>query len=163
MENFEIYKDIAMRTNGDIYIGVVGPVRTGKSTFITKFMKSGILENITNENEKLRTIDEMPQSGSGKTIMTMQPKFIPSEAVEVSFGEGKARVRLIDCVGYSVAGVGGFTESGVNRMVKTPWFEEEISFEQAAEDLCMRCRNNKAHYFQSGRTKHEHIKFLKRL
>ena len=134
MENFEIYNDIAKRTNGDIYIGVVGPVRTGKSTFITKFMQSGILDGISNENEKIRTIDEMPQSGSGKTIMTMQPKFIPSEAVEVAFGEGKARVRLIDCVGYAVSGAGGFTdESGLSRMVKTPWSENEISFEEAAE------------------------------
>ena len=133
MENFEIYNDIAKRTNGDIYIGVVGPVRTGKSTFITKFMKSGILDNITNENEKLRTIDEMPQSGSGKTIMTMQPKFIPSEAVEVAFGEGRARVRLIDCVGYMVSGAEGFTEDGRSRMVKTPWSDEEMTFEKAAE------------------------------
>ena len=134
MENFEIYNDIAKRTNGDIYIGIVGPVRTGKSTFITKFMHSGILNNIVNENEKKRTIDEMPQSGSGKTIMTMQPKFIPSEAVEVSFGEGcGARVRLIDCVGYAIDGVGGFEEDGMPRLVKTPWSEEEMSFEQAAE------------------------------
>ena len=133
MENFEIYNDIAKRTNGDIYIGVVGPVRTGKSTFITKFMKSGILDNITNENEKQRTIDEMPQSGSGKTIMTMQPKFIPSEAVEVVFGEGMAKVRLIDCVGYMVSGAEGFTEDGQSRMVKTPWSDEEMTFEKAAE------------------------------
>ena len=133
MENFEIYNDIAKRTNGDIYIGVVGPVRTGKSTFITKFMKSGILDNITNQHEKMRTIDEMPQSGAGKTIMTMQPKFIPSEAVEVAFGDGRARVRLIDCVGYAVSGAGGFTEDGGKRMVKTPWSDEEMSFEQAAE------------------------------
>lgn len=134
MENFQIYNDIAKRTNGDIYIGVVGPVRTGKSTFITRFMQSGILDNISNENEKIRTIDEMPQSGSGKNIMTMQPKFIPSEAVEVSFGEGaKARVRLIDCVGYAIDGAGGFMDNGTPRLVKTPWSEEEIPFEEAAE------------------------------
>ena len=134
MENFDIYNDIAKRTNGDIYIGVVGPVRTGKSTFITKFMHSGILDNIANENEKRRTIDEMPQSGSGKNIMTMQPKFIPSEAVEVEFGKNtKARVRLIDCVGYAIEGVGGFTEDGAPRFVKTPWSEEEMPFEEAAE------------------------------
>lgn len=134
MKDFEIYNDIAKRTNGDIYIGVVGPVRTGKSTFITKFMQSGILDNITNENEKIRTIDEMPQSGSGKIIMTMQPKFIPNEAVEVKFGEGaKARVRLIDCVGYAIEGAGGFTDDGEPRLVKTPWSEEEMPFEQAAE------------------------------
>lgn len=134
MENFEIYNDIAKRTNGDIYIGVVGPVRTGKSTFITKFMKSGILDNIANENEKIRTVDEMPQSGSGKTIMTMQPKFVPSEAVEVSFGGGaKAKVRLVDCVGYAIDGVGGFEDDGVPRMVKTPWSDDEMPFELAAE------------------------------
>lgn len=134
MENFQIYNDIAKRTNGDIYIGVVGPVRTGKSTFITKFMQSGILDNISNENEKTRTIDEMPQSGSGKNIMTMQPKFIPSEAVEVSFGDGaKARVRLIDCVGYAIEGAGGFMDNGVPRLVKTPWSENEMPFEEAAE------------------------------
>lgn len=134
MENFEIYNDIAKRTNGDIYIGVVGPVRTGKSTFITKFMQSGILDNIANENEKIRTIDEMPQSGSGKTIMTMQPKFIPSEAVEVKFGDNaKARVRLIDCVGYAINGADGFMDNGEPRLVKTPWSEKEMPFEQAAE------------------------------
>ena len=134
MENFEIYNDIAQRTNGDIYIGIVGPVRTGKSTFIAKFMQSGLLENIVNENEKRRTIDEMPQSGSGKTVMTMQPKFIPSEAVEVSFGDGvNARVRLIDCVGYAIDGINGFVEDGMPRLVKTPWSDAEMPFEQAAE------------------------------
>ncbi len=134
MDNFEIYNDIAQRTNGDIYIGIVGPVRTGKSTFITKFMGSGILDGILNENEKKRTIDEMPQSGSGKTVMTMQPKFIPSEAVEVGFGkDAKARVRLIDCVGYAIDGIGGFEDGGLPRLVKTPWSDEEIPFEQAAE------------------------------
>ena len=115
---FDLYRDIAERTDGDVYIGVVGPVRTGKSTFITKFMKSGILDNIANENEKIRTIDEMPQSGSGKTIMTMQPKFIPSEAVEIGFGNGaKASVRLIDCVGYAIEGVGGFVEDGEKAII----------------------------------------------
>ena len=134
MENFEIYNDIAKRTNGDIYIGVVGPVRTGKSTFITKFMQSGLLDNIVSEIEKRRTIDEMPQSGSGRIVMTMQPKFIPSEAVEVVFGDGvKSRVRLIDCVGYAIDGIGGFVDDGMPRMVKTPWQVEEMPFEQAAE------------------------------
>ena len=95
--------------------------------------ESCILDNITNENEKLRTIDEMPQSGSGKTIMTMQPKFIPSEAVEVSFGDGKAKVRLIDCVGYAIEGAGGFSDGGAPRLVKTPWSNNEITFEEAAE------------------------------
>ena len=134
MENFEIYNDIAKRTNGDIYIGIVGPVRTGKSTFIAKFMQSGLLDNIVNENEKQRTIDEMPQSGAGRMVMTMQPKFIPNEAVEVGFGKDvKARVRLIDCVGYAIDGIGGFEDGGVPRLVKTPWNDEEIPFEEAAE------------------------------
>lgn len=134
MEDFEIYNDIAKRTNGDIYVGVVGPVRTGKSTFISKFMQSSILNNITNEYEKQRTIDEMPQSGAGKTIMTMQPKFVPSEAVTVNFGkEVSARVRLVDCVGYAIEGASGFMEGEAPRMVKTPWSDEEMSFEQAAE------------------------------
>ncbi len=134
MEDFEIYNDIAKRTNGDIYVGVVGPVRTGKSTFISKFMQSSILNNITNEYEKQRTIDEMPQSGAGKTIMTMQPKFVPSEAVTVNFSkEVSAKVRLVDCVGYAISGANGFMENDTPRMVKTPWSEEEMSFEDAAE------------------------------
>ena len=134
MENFEIYNDIAKRTNGDIYVGVVGPVRTGKSTFISKFMQSSILDNITNEYEKQRTIDEMPQSGAGKTIMTMQPKFVPSEAVSVNFGKDiSAKVRLVDCVGYLVDGANGFLDEDKPRMVKTLWSENEIPFEEAAE------------------------------
>ena len=134
MEDFEIYNDIAKRTNGDIYVGVVGPVRTGKSTFISKFMQSSVLDNIANEYEKQRTIDEMPQSGAGKTIMTMQPKFVPSEAVAVNFGKDvSARVRLVDCVGYAIEGANGFMDGEAQRMVKTPWSDEEITFEQAAE------------------------------
>lgn len=134
MENFEIYNDIAKRTGGDIYVGVVGPVRTGKSTFISKFMQSSVLSNITNEYEKQRTIDEMPQSGAGKTVMTMQPKFVPSEAVAVDFGEGvSAKVRLVDCVGYAIEGVNGFNDGDMPRMVKTLWCENEIPFEEAAE------------------------------
>lgn len=134
MENFEIYNDIAKRTNGDIYVGVVGPVRTGKSTFISRFMQSSILDNIANEYEKQRTIDEMPQSGAGKTVMTMQPKFVPSEAVTVNFGKDvSAKVRLVDCVGYAVEGANGFEDEGAPRMVKTPWSEDEMPFEEAAE------------------------------
>ena len=134
MENFEIYNDIAKRTGGDIYVGVVGPVRTGKSTFISKFMQSSVLGNITNEYEKQRTIDEMPQSGAGKTVMTMQPKFVPSEAVAVNFGEGvTANVRLVDCVGYAIDGANGFSDGTAPRMVKTPWSENEMPFEEAAE------------------------------
>lgn len=134
MESFEIYNDIAKRTNGDIYVGVVGPVRTGKSTFISKFMQSSILDNIADEYEKQRTIDEMPQSGAGKTVMTMQPKFVPSEAVKVNFSKDvSANVRLVDCVGYAVFGAGGFQDEQGPRMVKTLWSDEEIPFEQAAE------------------------------
>ena len=134
MNNFEIYNDIAKRTNGDIYVGVVGPVRTGKSTFISKFMQTMVLNNISNEYEKQRTIDEMPQSGAGKTIMTMQPKFVPSEAVEVNFGgEVSAKVRLVDCVGYMVEGVSGFMDGESPRMVKTLWSDDEMPFEEAAE------------------------------
>lgn len=134
MNNLEIYSDIAKRTGGDIYIGVVGPVRTGKSTFITKFMQTSVLDKIYNEYEKQRTIDEMPQSGAGKTIMTMQPKFIPSEAVGVNLGDGvSARVRLVDCVGYAIDGVNGFVDDGFPRMVKTLWSDKEIPFEEAAE------------------------------
>lgn len=134
MENFEIYNDIAKRTNGDIYVGVVGPVRTGKSTFISRFMQSSILDNISNEYEKERTIDEMPQSGAGKTVMTMQPKFVPSEAVTVNFSKDvSARVRLVDCVGYAVQGASGFEDDGEPRMVKTPWSDKDMPFEEAAE------------------------------
>lgn len=134
MENFEIYNDIAKRTNGDIYVGVVGPVRTGKSTFISKFVESSILNNITNEYEKQRTIDEMPQSGAGKSVMTMQPKFVPSEAVKVNFSKDvSANVRLVDCVGYLVDGANGFLEDDKPRMVKTLWSEEEMTFKEAAE------------------------------
>ena len=134
MDNFEIYDDIAKRTGGDIYVGVVGPVRTGKSTFISKFMNSSILDNIKNEHERKRAVDEMPQSGAGKTIMTMQPKFVPSEAVCVDFGNNvSANVRLVDCVGYIVPGAAGFEDETGPRMVKTPWSDEEMTFERAAE------------------------------
>ncbi len=134
MENFEIYNDIAKRTNGDIYVGIVGPVRTGKSTFISKFMQSSILANIANDYERQRAIDEMPQSGAGKTVMTMQPKFVPNEAVNVNFGNAvSARVRLVDCVGYAISGANGFKDGDTPRMVKTPWSDDEMTFEEAAE------------------------------
>ena len=135
MEKFEIYNDIAERTGGDIYVGVVGPVRTGKSTFIRNFMENVVLDNIININEKERAIDELPQSGAGKTIMTTQPKFVPSEAVQINIGENStARVRLIDCVGYAIDGANGFIEEdGEPRMVKTPWNDEELPFVKAAE------------------------------
>jgi len=129
-----IYQDIAQRTQGDIYIGVVGPVRTGKSTFVKKFMDLLVLPNISDEHKKERAQDELPQSAAGRTIMTTEPKFIPNEAVEIKVGENAAmNVRMIDCVGYIVDGALGSTEDGRPRMVKTPWFEEEIPFGRAAE------------------------------
>jgi stage IV sporulation protein A len=122
------------RTQGDIYLGVVGPVRTGKSTFIKKFAELMMVPNIENEFERNRLVDELPQSGTGKTVMTTQPKFIPNDAVDVRLDETMtARMRLIDCVGYMVPGAIGSEEDGTPRMVSTPWFDEDIPFEQAAE------------------------------
>ena len=134
MINNDIYCDIAKRTDGDIYIGVVGPVRTGKSTFIKKFMEQLVIPNITSEYRRERAVDELPQSSAGKTIMTTEPKFIPEEAVEVTIAD-KARfnVRMIDCVGYIVPSAIGYIENEAPRMVVTPWFEEEIPFAMAAE------------------------------
>lgn len=130
----DIYQSITERTGGDIYIGVVGPVRTGKSTFISKFMDSLVLPNIKDGNIRTRAEDEMPQSGSGKMIMTMQPRFVPSDAVELNFGENaKARVRLIDCVGYLIDGAVGHTDGETPRLVQTPWDSEPIPFAKAAE------------------------------
>ena len=134
MENFDIYRDISGRTGGDIYVGVVGPVRTGKSTFIKKFMENVVLDNITDINVRTRAVDELPQSADGRTIMTSQPKFVPNEAVSVSFGEGvNANVRLIDCVGYLVDGALGDKEGENDRLVMTPWSDEEMPFSKAAE------------------------------
>ena len=134
MSQYNIYKDIAERTNGDIYIGVVGPVRTGKSTFITKVMEKLILPNITDGYDKERTRDEMPQSGDGKSIMTTQPKFIPNDAVKITLdNDVNFKVRMIDCVGYLVEGAIGHVENEKPRMVTTPWSDEEIPFEKAAE------------------------------
>ena len=134
MSEYNIYKDIAERTNGDIYVGVVGPVRTGKSTFITKVMEQLILPNIADGYSKERTKDEMPQSGDGKSIMTTQPKFIPNEAVKVCLEKDvNFNVRLIDCVGYLVDGAIGHEENERPRMVSTPWDDKEIPFEKAAE------------------------------
>ncbi len=129
-----IYEDIAQRTNGDIYIGVVGPVRTGKSSFIKRFMELMVLPSIDNVYRKERARDELPQSGSGRSVMTAEPKFVPEEAVSVSFdGESSASVRLIDCVGYMIPEAEGYTEDGSERMVMTPWFDHEIPMTQAAE------------------------------
>lgn len=134
MESFGIYQDIAKRTEGDIYIGVVGPVRTGKSTFIKRFMELLVLPNIENEYKKERALDELPQSASGRTIMTTEPKFIPNEAVEISLnGNVKLKTRLVDCVGYLVNNAIGYLEDDMPRMVKTPWSENEMPFETAAE------------------------------
>ena len=133
MLNYNIYDDIAIRTGGDIYLGVVGPVRTGKSTFIKKFMELMVLDKIPDKNKLQRAIDELPQSADGKTIMTTEPKFIPNEAVEITFEKMKASVRLIDCVGYLVDDALGHKEGEKQRLVKTPWVEEEIPFQQAAE------------------------------
>ncbi len=134
MEKFDIFKDIAERTGGDIYIGVVGPVRTGKSTFIRKFMEMLVLPNIDDPNERQRTIDELPQGGMGRTIMTTEPKFIPDEGVRIKIKDSLSlRVRIVDCVGYTVPGAAGYEDEKGPRMVNTPWFEEEIPFQEAAE------------------------------
>ncbi|MEG1548620.1 MAG: stage IV sporulation protein A [Clostridia bacterium] len=134
MDRSALYKDIAERTDGDIYIGVVGPVRTGKSTFIKRFMDLLVIPNMHNEFAKGRAIDELPQSAAGKTIMTTQPKFVPNEAAEVYLdGAANVRLRMVDCVGYMVPGAVGHIENEVPRMVRTPWFDYDIPFEEAAE------------------------------
>ena len=134
MLDYNVYEDVAKRSGGDIYIGVVGPVRTGKSTFIKRFMELLVLPNIENEFKRERAVDELPQSASGRTIMTTEPKFIPNEAVEINLeGNVKLKTRLVDCVGYLVNNAIGYLEDDMPRMVKTPWSEEEIPFETAAE------------------------------
>ena len=134
MENYNIYQQIAERTQGDIYIGIVGPVRTGKSTFIKKFMDLLVIPNIENSYQKERAKDELPQSATGRTIMTTEPKFIPNEAVDVVIGENvQLKVRLVDCVGYLVKGALGYMENNSPRMVTTPWFDHQIPFGEAAE------------------------------
>lgn len=134
MEDNHLYQDIAKRTDGDIYVGVVGPVRTGKSTFIKRFMDLLVIPNIDNEYKKERAMDELPQSAGGRTIMTTEPKFIPNEAVGITVGDNiKLNVRLVDCVGYLVNNAIGYLEDEMPRMVKTPWSNDEMPFEQAAE------------------------------
>ena len=134
MEETNIYRDIARRNNGDVYIGVVGPVRTGKSTFIKRFMDTLVIPNMTNVYQAERTRDELPQSAAGRTIMTTEPKFIPNEAIEINLGDNASmRVRMIDCVGYIVDESLGYQEDGEPRMVNTPWFDHPIPFNDAAE------------------------------
>lgn len=134
MDKFNLYRDIASRTGGDIYVGVVGPVRTGKSTLIKQVMNELVVDGIEDPDERSRAIDEIPQSADGKTIMTTQPRFVPNEAVRVPIGESLyANLRLIDCVGYLVDGALGAEEDGKERMVSTPWSDEDIPFSRAAE------------------------------
>lgn len=133
MQKFDIYGDLAKRTGGDIYLGVVGPVRVGKSTFVKRFAEMLIMPNISGKNKKQIALDELPQSGAGKTVTTTEPKFIPSEAVKVSFGKTHAKMRLIDCVGYMVDGAIGAEEDGKPRLVQTPWQDAPIPFEEAGE------------------------------
>ncbi len=133
MEKIDIIRSIAERTNGDIYLGVVGAVRTGKSTFIKKFMEILVIPNIENEYERKRTLDEIPQSAQGKTIMTTEPKFVPNNAAKVMIDDFFANIRLVDCVGYVIPGAKGYEDEKGPRMVRTPWYDEEIPFIEAAE------------------------------
>ena len=134
VNTYDLYRDIQQRTGGEIYIGVLGPVRTGKSTFIKRFMDEMVLPYMEDEHARMRAQDELPQSAGGKTITTTEPKFIPNEAAKVRLNDDiEVSVRLIDCVGYMIDGAAGHMEEDAERMVKTPWSEEEIPFTQAAE------------------------------
>ncbi len=133
MDKNELYRDIARRTNGEIYIGVVGPVRTGKSTFIKRFMDVMVIPSIQDENVRARLTDELPQSAAGRTIMTTQPRFIPNEAATLEIESMRIKIRMADCVGYMVEGAVGHVENNAPRMVRTPWFDYDIPFEDAAE------------------------------
>ncbi|MCI5703294.1 MAG: stage IV sporulation protein A [Erysipelotrichaceae bacterium] len=133
MNKNEIIKNIALRTKGDIYFGVVGAVRTGKSTFIKKVVENLIIPNIEDEYEKKRALDEIPQSAQGKTIMTIEPKFVPSNATTIKIDEINANIRLVDCVGYVIPNAKGYEDENGPRMVKTPWYDQEIPFIEAAE------------------------------
>ena len=134
MAEYNIYQDIRERSDGDVYIGVVGPVRTGKSTFIKKFMDLIVIPNLKDGYQAERTRDELPQSAAGRTIMTTEPKFVPNEAVEISLGDNAhMNMRMIDCVGYIVDGASGYIEDDMPRMVSTPWSEEPMPFFEAAE------------------------------
>ena len=134
MTQDQIYQNIAQRTGGDIYIGVVGPVRSGKSSFIKRFAELMLLPRIKNEAQRARAKDELPQSAAGRTIMTTEPKFIPEKAVSIDLKAGGSfRARLIDCVGYMVDGALGHEENNAPRLVKSPWFDQAVPFDQAAE------------------------------
>ena len=134
MENTkQLLKDLGSRNNGDVYLGVVGPVRVGKSTFIRKFMETCVLENILDEDERKRAIDELPTTGDGKTITTIEPKFIPSNAIGLTLDDMKVNIRLVDCVGFIIEAASGYLEDGKMRMVQTPWFNEPIPFDDAAK------------------------------
>lgn len=133
MEKYDVIKNIAKRTNGDIYLGVVGAVRTGKSTFIRKFMESIVIPNIMDEEEKRRTIDELPQAAAGKTIMTTEPKFVPANATKINIEEFSANIRMIDCVGYVINSAKGYEDENGPRLVMTPWYSDPIPFVEAAE------------------------------
>ena len=133
MEKIDIIKSITSRTGGDLYLGVVGAVRTGKSTFIKKFIENLVVPNIEDEYERKRCLDEIPQSAQGKTIMTTEPKFVPSNAASIKIDDFNTNIRLVDCVGYVVDGCKGYEDENGPRMVKTPWYDEEIPFIEAAE------------------------------
>ena len=134
MDILQTLKDIGERSSGEVFLGVVGPVRVGKSTFIKKFIECVVLDNIPSSEDKKRTIDELPQSGEGKTIMTMEPKFIPSNAVKLKIDDSlSVKIRLIDSVGFIIESSSGYLEDGKMRMVKTPWFNEPIPFDEAAK------------------------------
>ncbi len=134
LEKVDIFSDISKRTNGDIYLGVVGAVRTGKSTFIKKFMELVVIPNMEDDSERERAMDELPQSAAGKTIMTTEPKFVPNQAATIQFDEHlDVRVRMVDCVGYAVNGAVGYEDESGPRMIHTPWYEEAIPFHEAAE------------------------------
>ena len=133
MEKKEIIKNIAKRSGGEIYLGVVGAVRTGKSTFIKRMVETLVVPNIEDEYERKRTLDEIPQTAAGKTIMTTEPKFVPNNTTTIKIDDVKCNIKLIDCVGYMIDNAIGATDENGPRMVKTPWYAEEIPFTEAAE------------------------------